>query len=189
MHRGKSARSMHIGVVHLIAVTRRDSSMLKVPVVNVRDIDIRDSRIRYIDAIKISATYPVPRDERFPKTQRTPSEASAETKSRSKSESAAKPGNQRRSVVRTDINRARRPSPEAAGIDPPAIVKWSESPGLIVNPGPTPRVFPNPVAGGVWRPTNVNPRRPHRSIVWGVAPCSIFIEIIGTNDVGRDVTP
>ena len=66
---GESAGSAHIGVVHLITVTHIHAAVGKIVVVDIRDVrNIGNSRVRDIHAIEITATYAVPRDERFAKT-------------------------------------------------------------------------------------------------------------------------
>ena len=81
---------MHICVVHLITVVHVHVTVGKVIVVDVGDIRNIDVRVGDIDAVKVSAAYPIPRDEWFTKTKRAPSQASAETESDPTSPAAAK---------------------------------------------------------------------------------------------------
>ena len=175
---------MHVRIVPLVAVMRGETSIPKVVVVDIGDVS--DARVGDIDLVEIAATHAIPGDERFTKTQRTPAKAAAETDS--DTEVAAKPADQRGSIVRASINRTGSPSPPAASIDPTAIVERSESPRRIINPRPSPRVFPNPVTSGVRRPTGIHPRGPYLPVLGSVAPASVFVEIIGTHHVRRDVT-
>ena len=180
---GESAGSVHICVVHLITVVHVHVTVGKVIVVDVGDIRNIDVRVGDIDAVKVSAAYPIPRDEWFTKTKRAPSQASAETESDPTSPAAAKPGDQRGGVVGTNVKRAGSPSPKSTGINPAAIVEGSKSPRLVINPSPAPRIFPDPVTVCVWRPASVDTRGPHRPVFGCVAPGSILVKIISPNRV------
>jgi hypothetical protein len=116
-------------------------------VVVVNIVDVRDSRVRDVHVIEVAAAYAIPGNERLAESQRTPAKASAKTKAEVHAPSrSAKPRDQRGSIVRTLPDRSRSPAPVTAAIDPTAIVEWSVAPRLSFNPGPSPRVFPNPIA-------------------------------------------
>jgi hypothetical protein len=149
-------------------------------------VQVAEPVVPEVHAREVPKADAVPGDEWFAKTQRTPSEAPAEADP--KSESAAKPRNQRRSVVRTSIVRSRSPSPEAAGINPPTIVERRISPRLVLNPGPPPRILVNPVPVRIRRPTGCDCRSPDVAVVRSVAPGSVLVEIIGADNVGRNIT-
>src|ERR1700719_2924769 len=112
---------MHVCVASLVAITHVDAAILKVAIVDVGDVC--NPRVGDIHAVKIASAHAIPRDKWFTKTKRAPSKLSAETKTHA--DPAAKPGNQRGSIVRASINRAGRPSPPAASIDPTAIMERS----------------------------------------------------------------
>src|ERR1700686_1569901 len=123
---------MHIRVVRLEAVARGETTVHEVLTVDI--VEIPETAVGEIHAVKIAATYAIPRDKRFTKTKRAPTKAAAETDS--DTEVAAKPADQRRSIVRASINRTGSPPPPAASIDPTAIVEGSESPRLVIDPAP-----------------------------------------------------
>jgi hypothetical protein len=158
--------------------------MIEVMTVNM--VQVAEPVIPEVHPREISEAHAVPRDEGLAKTQRAPSEAAAEANS--KSEAAAVPRNQRRSVVRTSIVGTRSPSPEAACVNPPTIVERRISPWLILDPSPSPRILVNPVPVRVRRPTGCDRRSPDVAVIRSVAPGSVLVEVIRADNVRRNIT-
>src|SRR5207245_1431339 len=103
---------------------------------------------------------------------------------------SANPGNERGSVNRAHVchchgtRRAWHPTPNAADNNPTAIVEGSESPRLIINPRPTPRRNPNPVAVAVRSPTDdCGVREPNVAVLGILAPPAVIVQVVVTNDV------
>src|SRR5215831_17177834 len=109
---------------------------------------------------------------------------------------AANPSYQRGRVHRTHIShgddcgprRARHPAPDTANDHPTAIVEWSKAPGRVVDPSPSPRGNPNPVAVAIRSPAHNNGvREPHVAVFRHGAPATVFVEIFVTDYVIRNV--
>src|SRR5205814_6655502 len=148
-----------------------------------------DSRIRNVDAIEVTKTRAIPRNERFTESKRAPSisisAAEADTKSPSR---AAEPCDQRGRIVRANIDRSGRPSPVIVVIDPAAIVERSVAPGLVFNPSPSPRINPDPMPVAVRCPTCVNLiRHPDVTIARSVTPLAVLIQVLRPDHVGRHI--
>lgn len=162
-------------------------------VVVVRDvIDICNARIADVDVPEIAPARAIPRIERFSPSQRTPSEASAEAPAETEAKSparAAKPSHQRRSIPRPHPIRSRGPSPEAAPINPAAVVEGSESPRISIYPGPSPGIFPNPVSCAVWAPARRDSiRLPNLSVIRSVVPGSVVVQVLASHGTGSHVS-
>jgi hypothetical protein len=84
---------------------------------------------------------------------------------------------------------SRRPAPVRAEAHPAAIVEGSKPPRGIILPGPSPRVDPYPVAIGVWRPARRNSaRNPHRTVVRGITPGAVVVQVFRSDNVRGNVT-
>ena len=74
--------------------------------------------------------------------------------------------------------RRRHPTPHATDNHPASIVERSKTPRLIVNPGPSPRRNPNPVAVAIRSPADDGgAREPHVAVFRHGAPAAVFIEV------------
>src|SRR4029077_3802666 len=101
---------------------------------------------------------------------------------------AAHPGNECRRINRTcDYYRAGRPSPVSAGVDPAAVVRGGESPGRIIDPGPAPRLDPDPMSIVIGSPTGGNRRNPNRTVLTHRAPGAVLVEFVGADHVGGNI--
>jgi hypothetical protein len=77
--------------MHLVAITRGDTAMIEVAVVDVVNVrDVCDARVGDIHAIEITAAYAIPRNVSFTETQRAPAKAAPETNANAPT-AAAKP--------------------------------------------------------------------------------------------------
>ena len=117
------------------------------------------------------------------RTEREPADVGSTIGSASTRNSAGRidKGDERRGIDRMGIDSARDPSPMAVDVDPPAIVKRRETPGLIVDPSPAPRFDPIPMAKAIRRPVvRHGSREPHRSCIGNGAPSAITVEVIGS---------
>src|SRR4029077_20790153 len=73
-----------------------------------------------------------------------------------------------------DGYRSGNPAPAVAGISPASVVEWRETPRLVFNPGPTPRIDIGPVSVAIRSPIRRHAGRyPHRSIAAHVLPAAI----------------
>ena len=61
-------------------------------------------------------------------------------------------GDQCGGIDRVGYYVARHPAPTPVDIDPAAVMKWCKAPGLVVDPGPAPRLYRVPVAIPIGRP-------------------------------------
>src|SRR5690349_4832379 len=160
-------------------------------VIDIGDIHIGDVRSCDVDAVEVTAAHAVPRNIRFTKAQGAPTvaaKASTEADTHAPS-GAAKPRNQRGSVVRTHIDWSRRPPPIVVVINPSAVVERSVAPRLIVNPSPSPRINPDPVSIAIRGPTYINmTRNPHIPVFSGFLPSTVFIEIFIANYIRRNIS-
>ncbi len=162
----------------------------EVVVIDIRNVrDISDTRIGDVHLIEETAAHAEPWDERFTKSQWAPTEASAETESEAGSPTrAAEPRDQRRRVVRADVDRTRRPSPEIVVVYPAAIMERSVSPRLVFNPGPSPGRNPDPMTVAIWRPSHIHSARdPNVPVFRNIAPSAVLVEVFGANDIGRNI--
>ena len=93
-----------------------------------------------------------------------------------------------RHVARPHRDRPGHPSPAAAEVGPAAVVRWREAPGLVIDPGPSPRRHPGPVPGAIRRPVRRHlAREPHRTVAGVLLPVAIVIKRGVPGHVGRHV--
>lgn len=105
----------------------------------------------------------------------------------SKSPAEAHPGYQSRSIYRRHLYRSRTPAPVSVDESPTAIVEGGEPPGLVIDPGPPPRIDPNPVAVVVRRPSGGNAvGHPDVAVVRHGIPASVLVEVFVSDDRRRD---
>src|SRR5262249_20630047 len=84
---------------------------------------------------------------------------------------------------------ARRPSPIPAPINPASIVEWSVAPGIIVDPGPSPWILPNPLAVAIRSPSCRHVvRHPNVAVLIAMLPVSVLVEVFVADHVRRNVT-
>src|SRR5580704_16383844 len=150
----------------------------------VKAVKVVEARIENVDAPEVAPAVVIPREKRLSKAQRTPAES--ETKSKT-SIPRHQSGRVPASCPATIIG-ARRPSPITAEAYPAAVMEGSKSPGSVVDPGPSPRIFPDPISVGVRRPVGSYAiRDPDIAVIRSVAPGSIGVEIFRSNHVRRNV--
>ena len=131
-----------------------------IAVMNVVDVgDIRDvgnvdvAHVGHVDLPQIDIAVVIPGIERFAWTERKPRCHSANAKANRESWSADK-GNESRSVDWCYRDGTRQPSPARTNLHPSAIVEGSKSPRRIIQPGPAPRLDPNPAAVAIRNPSH-----------------------------------
>src|SRR5215470_20285634 len=84
-------------------------------------------------------------------------------------------------VHRAHYNRSWYPAPGAVNECPSSVVEWREAPGFVFYPGPAPRRYPHPVSVAIRSPVGRNAiRGPNRSVVGGVVPASVIVEVFVT---------
>jgi hypothetical protein len=66
-------------------------------------------------------------------------------------------------------------------------VKWTETPGLVFDPTPAPRIYPDPVPEPVRDPAGRNHWIPDWTVVRDFYPVPVFVEIGETRSVRIDV--
>src|SRR5439155_17785408 len=85
--------------------------------------------------------------------------------------------------------RTRHPAPTLLDERPATIVERRKAPWRIVDPCPSPRIDPCPMAVAIRRPTRRNPpRNPHVAVIGHCLPCSELVEILVADDFRRNVT-
>ncbi len=149
--------------------------------VAVEDVRVTDERVVYVDDGNETPAATEPRKERLAKTQREPADSESET--------AAEEAHESRSVNSGTIESGA-PAPPATKIIPAAIVIRSKAPGRIVNPRPTPRANPVPVAVAVRGPVRRNfIGIPHVAVFWNVTPSAVVVEIAVPIHIARNIFP
>ena len=97
-------------------------------------------------------------------------------------------GNQRRRVDRARVARTGQPAPASVDPRPAAVVRGCKGPELVVDPGPAPRLLPDPLAILVRRPTGVHVGREPDVAVAGITrPAAVVVEIGETDQVVAEV--
>ena len=80
------------------------------------------------------------------------------------------------------------PTPAIVDRHPAAVVRRCKTPGRIVDPGPTPRILPYPMAIAIWCPIGSDVARvPHVAIVLLRTPTAVFVEIVCADDIAADI--
>src|SRR5215469_12656667 len=151
---------MQVCIMELIAIsravdpaTRPRLPVGKVVVVNVPNVNVGDPRIGNVHAIEVTKARAIPRDEWLSESKRTPTKASAKTEPEVNSPARpTEPCNQCTRIIRTHPDWSWRPAPVSARPYPTSIMERSIAPRFVFNPGPPPRIFPDPVAVVVRRP-------------------------------------
>src|SRR5205807_9296662 len=117
-------------------------------VVVVGDVgDVRNARVADVPVAEIIPACAVRRQIRFAITQREPSHCGTSTYRQADAPvSTANPGDESRRVHGPNCHGSRYPAPISGVVHPSTVVAGRESPGSIVNPRPTPRLDPGPMA-------------------------------------------
>src|SRR5437773_4041355 len=151
---------------------RHGASVMRIGVVKVIRAIVDDGRVANVRVVEIHVTVVaaacvVPGTKWFAWAKRKPTDSSAKSSAETNTPMrAADETDERRSINRTRVIRARAPAPTAANVSPTAIVEWSETPRRIVNPRPAPRPNVVPVTIAVWSPADVHSRRiPNRAVI------------------------
>src|SRR5579862_7311074 len=126
--------------------------------------------------------------------QRHPTDRGSTDGERSAPTTAADESHQRRRVndahcgtAASDDHGTGNPTPTAADVGPPAIVRGREAPRGIVDPGPSPRLDPGPIPIAVGRPVGVHGGVPHRAIARRFAPHAVIIQLLVADHIGRQI--
>jgi hypothetical protein len=121
----------------------------------------------------------------FARAEGKPGDASAgsEGNRKVKAGPAANPGDQRGTIGGTRHDGAGDPTPAISILHPAAVMEWSEAPGHIVHPRPTPGKYPNPVAEAIGSPIGLHGARiPDGAVFRGAIPIAIAIEVFVAGD-------
>src|SRR5579864_91158 len=158
----------------------------RVVVDDCRVVDIGDRRsvdvgVADVDAVDVSATYSIRRHIHFSRAQGKPTHIAAKTPAYPHEDDEGG------GVNRPDFHRTRYPAPASSDRTPASIVKWSVSPGLVIDPGPSPRTDPGPMALAVGGPSCGNARKPNVAIAGLRAPVAVFIQVLVPDDIMRNV--
>ena len=148
------------------------------------DPAVTDERIVNIDALKIARSVMVPGVVWFSPSQREP----AHTDPAAEAEAAAEEAYEGGAIYCQSNSGTRAPAPPATIKVPTAIVKGSEAPRFVVNPGPAPRADVAPIADAVGSPIRLNiVGVPNGADIGLLAPSAVVIEIGSAGHVGRNV--
>jgi len=143
--------------------------IIEIVVVGIQHVDVRDARVVDVHVAHVKVAGVIPRMKRFAVSEREPTDSAAEPSTKSEPTtkvSAAHKSDERRSIERTRINRARAPAPRAADKRPASIVIRRESPRRVIHPSPAPRADPVPISVAIGSPTDLDRARvPHRAVV------------------------
>src|SRR3974390_2162160 len=92
------------------------------------------------------------------------------------------------SIDGTHGDRSGHPRPSRTDLTPAAAVKGSKSPRSVIDPGPSPGRDPHPMTEGMGRAPGGNIRgRPGGTVVTGIGPVSIIVEIFVPGHLRRHV--
>ena len=143
--------------------------------IRVQNINVSNERIVDVDGVNEPMAAVEPWVEWLSPAKREPAHAKAE----SKTPAATEETDERRSIDRGTEVRTRAPAPGPANERPTSIVIGSKTPRRVVDPGPTPRSNPVPVAVAVGRPGGRHiGGKPHVPILRLVPPSAVVIEIV-----------
>src|SRR4029077_8667049 len=84
-------------------------------------------------------------------------------------------------------DRAGRPCPESAIVNPASVMAGGKSPRRVVHPSPSPGLHPNPMTVVVRRPARRDRRDPNCAILARRAPDAVLIEIVSAHHVRGDI--
>ena len=146
--------------------------------------------IRDVHLLHVAFAGAIRRNVHFAWTEREPGHASPSATERNRRAEArsADEHNQGRRIHGPNHYRSRNPTPASPDLSPASVVKWSEAPGLVFHPGPSPGCNPDPVPVSVGRPPGNDVRgKPYVSVIWNVPPLAVLIEIVISDDVAGDV--
>jgi hypothetical protein len=155
-----------------------------------------NGRVRNVHVLNIPSAHAVRRHVHFTRSQRKPADRSSSAADRDShaETTAANKRHQRWRVHRTHINYAfssrgrRYPSPSAFHIYPTSVMKWRETPRLIINPRISPRLDIRPVAVVIRCPVRgFNAWVPHMSILRRIAPVSVVVQVFISDHILRDI--
>src|SRR5262249_8307626 len=89
----------------------------------------------------------------------------------------------RGSVDGTNVKRAGYPSPSIFDEGPTPVVERRVAPGIIVDPSPTPRIDPRPVAFAIRHPAGRDSWEPDVAILGIGTPVAVIIEVFVAHDI------
>src|SRR2546425_6247338 len=161
--------------IHVVSVHKID-----VANVGVENIRVADECVVHVDDGDEIPAATEPREERLAKSQREPSDPEAKAATEETDES--------RAVDRRPKKRARAPAPPAGEIVPTAVMVRRKAPRGIVNPGPSPRSNPVPIAIAVRSPAGrYFAGIPDVAVFGLIAPITVIIQIAVARRVARNV--
>src|SRR6266851_3445677 len=132
--------------------------------IRVENVHIADKRVVHVDHGDETLPAREPGEERFTKSKREPADAAAPAKTGAE-------------------------APAACEIVPAAIVVRGKAPRRIVNPGPTPRADPVPIAVAVRSPARGDLGGiPNMPVLGLIAPSAVIIEVVVADHIARNVT-
>src|SRR5574337_692310 len=188
-HRGHGARHAAVGVVAaaarrhaartIVAVEGVDDRLVDVDVADVGDVDVGEVTLRRVE----------PRHVHVARTEREPAHRTAAAEAnRYRQPGSADEGHQWRRIHRAHVDRPRHPAPAVPGVYPAAVMEGREAPGLVIHPGPAPRIDPRPVAVAIRRPAGRHRGRvPDVAVLRHGVPLAVLVEVVAADHVGRDV--
>jgi len=97
-------------------------------------------------------------------------------------------GDKRRRIDGLRNKIARHPAPALVDAGPASVVKRRKAPGLRINPVPSPRLDPDPVAVAVGSPIGGHRFRvPDRAVIWNGVPAAIGVKLLEAGHCGGHV--
>src|SRR5713101_4761680 len=157
--------------------------------IRVENVHIADKRVVHVDHGDETLPAREPGEERFAKSEWEPADAATPAKTGVEAPAAAKEAHKGRPVDRRTKERARAPAPAAREIVPAAVVVRGKAPRRIVNPGPTPRADPVPIAVAVRSPARGDLGRiPNMPVLGLISPSAVIIEVVVADHIARNVT-
>jgi len=172
-----------------LLVCVHDVGDVRVVVVVIDDRGV-DHRVAAIDVLEIAAACRVGRPIDVARSERKPRHATdVAGPDRERKVAAADERDQRRRVVRPGAHGAWYPTPATTEIRPATVMGHGETPRGVIDPGPTPRVDPGPMAVSVRCPAGRHARGVPDVAVGRIgAPRAVRIEVLIADDVRRYVT-
>jgi hypothetical protein len=149
-------RTLNISV-HIINIRDRGVLVDNRCVVEIRDRCGVDVSVCNIHPGHVHLADPIGRDVDFARAEWEPSDIAGR-------QAATHESDECRSIDGPILARTGNPAPPSIDRGPPSIVEWRVSPGIIVNPSPSPRIDPRPASFMVWRPTSIYARIPDVSV-------------------------
>src|SRR5690242_3026098 len=161
-----------------------------VALVDIADTRVVDScRVVNVDVAHISAAHPIRRHVDISWAERNPTDTAA--RSHASCRCATHPGDERRCVhraCRPSMARGGHPAPVVVPHDPAAVMKGCVTPARVIDPRPSPRCDPYPLAVSIRYPAHgYDCWHPHVPILGCLLPLAIVVEVLGPGNIACDV--